>query len=125
MEQPQAFLRLTRRARKEHRCCECLGTIRKGESYTFCSGIWDNEPASFKTCPDCIQLRFQVELTISNNDDGMAFGELMEFIQESKEPEWADAFGKTLRARETRWKLGESSRRLFSFPPGGNSTINT
>lgn len=50
---PSAFWVETPKARKDHKCCECSGTIKAGETYTRYSGIWDGERASYKTCADC------------------------------------------------------------------------
>jgi hypothetical protein len=126
MEYPQAFNRITRRARKEHRCCECLGIIRKKETYCYCSGIWDSRPDSFKTCNDCVLLRFQIELTLPRAwDEGLAIGEVLEWLQEAQGPEvegFCDALGQIMTMRKSKWKLGESSRRLFSFTPGETLT---
>jgi hypothetical protein len=46
-----------RRARREHRCCECDGTIKVGDTYEYVSGVWDNQGASFKTCLACAGIR--------------------------------------------------------------------
>ena len=40
-----------------HKCCECNREILHGEQYEYISGIWDGEPASYKTCLDCKSLR--------------------------------------------------------------------
>lgn len=53
MEQPQAFIQTTRKARKLHKCCECLSSIKQGDSYYYSSGIWDSRPYSFKQCITC------------------------------------------------------------------------
>lgn len=54
---PKAFSRVERKARKDHKCCECRRTIEKGEKYFYESGIWDHGPDSFKTCQECYQIR--------------------------------------------------------------------
>ena len=46
-----------RKARKEHKCCECNRTILKGEVYRDESGIWEGKPDCFKTCKDCLSVR--------------------------------------------------------------------
>ena len=55
---PDVYSRTIRKARKEHRCCECGDWIRVGERYEYitalypdCSG-WDE----FKTCLPCANL---------------------------------------------------------------------
>ncbi len=46
-----------RKARIEHKCCECHGIIKRGETYNYHHGVWDGEGASFKVCVDCETLR--------------------------------------------------------------------
>lgn len=65
-----------RTARKAHKCCECRDTIQPGEQYRYESGIWDGEPASFKTCLDCLDLRNQFCC------DGWEYGRVREMIRE-------------------------------------------
>lgn len=48
---------VTRRARKEHVCCECRKPIAKGQLYEYISGVWDGRPDSFKTCLLCVEIR--------------------------------------------------------------------
>lgn len=116
MEYPQAFQSTKRKARKEHRCCECLGTIRKGETYTYVSGIWDSRPSDYKTCPDCTLLRFQIDLTTGPDwEDGICIGGLLEWLQEAETPEFHRAFGDILKTRQTRWKLSDYSKKLFNI----------
>lgn len=49
-EEPSVFIQHDRKARKEHKCCECGKTIEKGETYVVSSGIWDGKPDRFKQC---------------------------------------------------------------------------
>ena len=44
-------------ARKDHRCCECLGEIKKGDKYEVSSGIADGEWFRYKTCLPCSRIR--------------------------------------------------------------------
>ena len=45
------------RARKEHRCCECGGSIAVGEQYQLSSQLADGEGwRTFKLCEACIYL---------------------------------------------------------------------
>ena len=73
---PECMTTVWRKARKEHRCCECYRTIEKGEKYQYISGIWDGAPSSFKTCRQCAQIR---------DDYGCCayFGDLREYIWDS------------------------------------------
>lgn len=54
---PSCHKEIIRTARKEHKCCECYKKIVPGEQYEYISGIWDGEPAAYKTCLDCKSLR--------------------------------------------------------------------
>lgn len=49
-----------RRAAKDHKCCECSGTIRKGENYEHVAGLWEGQWSTFHTCADCIPVRCEV-----------------------------------------------------------------
>ncbi len=44
------------KARRDHTCCECHGTIAAGEKYRSCWGVWDGEAATYRTCGDCLDL---------------------------------------------------------------------
>ena len=49
------FYRSTRPvARKEYKCCECGGAIRRGERYERVNGVWDGGMSTFKTCLYCL-----------------------------------------------------------------------
>lgn len=71
-EQPEWCHARFCKARKEHRCCECGETIRKGERFEYTSGKWDGEIQAFKTCAYCADLR----VTLQGKVDGIAFGDL-------------------------------------------------
>ena len=47
-------------ARKQHRCGECHKVIEIKEIYTYESGIYDDTPFHFKTCNNCVSMRFLV-----------------------------------------------------------------
>lgn len=55
--QPSAFKQQTRKARKSHKCCECHQEISIGEKYDYVSGIWEDNPDSYKTCMSCLAVR--------------------------------------------------------------------
>lgn len=57
LEMPSAIKQINRRARKEHKCCECRSVIKKGETYEYISGIWEGKPNSYKTCKSCVEIR--------------------------------------------------------------------
>ncbi len=67
-EIPQAFMSQKRKARKNHRCCECFGIISASETYNYYSGIWDSTPDSFKTCEQCQKLGDEIMKDDPYND---------------------------------------------------------
>lgn len=49
---------IDRKARKDHKCCECQRTILKGETYESVSGLWrESGFDTFKTCGHCVAAR--------------------------------------------------------------------
>ncbi len=74
-------------ARKAHRCCECRRVIAVGERYEFCSGIWDSEPNSYKTCAQCALLRTGAQrFVVDAWDCGPCFMELFEWLSDRDVP---------------------------------------
>jgi hypothetical protein len=101
-EVPECFRRTQRVARKDHHCCECRGWIRRGEKYTYLSGIWGGEPGDYKVCPDCIQLRFEYDLAhpTQDYDELPAIGGLGYCIYESDDRELIQKFNETKKKRQ-------------------------
>jgi hypothetical protein len=54
---PSVMRKEQRKAKKEHRCCECGRTIRSGETYEYVWGVWDGSAGTYKTCSHCVALR--------------------------------------------------------------------
>lgn len=77
---PEAFQVMTRKAKKQHKCCECHQQINIGDEYEYSSGIWGGEPHSFKTCKTCAAIR--EEYRAETNED-VCFGELRNHISET------------------------------------------
>lgn len=101
-EFPEAYTHKLRKARKEHKCNECFGLIKKGENYHYHSGIWDHEPADFKICLDCESLRSDINKTIKDWDDKIPFSCLFEFVSACNEPDWIVRFVASMIKREAR-----------------------
>ncbi len=51
------FNKETRKARKEHTCCECLQIIHKREKYLASCGKYDSNFFSDKTCAICDEIK--------------------------------------------------------------------
>lgn len=98
-EMPSVYACDRPKARKEHRCCECRGTIQVGEKYRKHHGIWDGSAADYKVCEDCETLREEVDAEIAHREDCTAFGELYETVFESRELKWITRYMNTQRKR--------------------------
>ena len=84
MYRPQAFKQTNRKARKQHKCCECSLAINPGDTYSYSSGIWDSQPLSFKLCNSCESI-FKVANNFAVNYDYdyefyPSFGGLREWV---------------------------------------------
>ena len=64
-----------RRARKEHKCCECKEIINPGDRYAYTFLIFEGEPHTFKRCSFCAE---EVARLLRDNDhmNGLVPGEL-------------------------------------------------
>lgn len=106
-DMPTAFKQKNRKARKQHKCCECHHEINIGEHYEYSSGIWDGEPSSYKTCASCVEVR-DIYVSLPENET-CCFGELACEISDSYFCEW---FGINEYAEQTGTKI-ESLIRIF------------
>jgi ASC-1-like (ASCH) protein len=50
---PTFYERKIVNGRKEHRCSECLRTIKKGEQHEYAKGLWEGDFSQFRTCQTC------------------------------------------------------------------------
>ena len=71
-----------RRARVEHRCCECGRTICPGETYEHVAGKSDGRIWTAKTCTECVEIRAALVC------GSWVYGDLWEAIQEEVFPAW-------------------------------------
>jgi hypothetical protein len=78
---PSVYSCEVRKARKEHKCCECNRTIKIRYRYQMFKGIWDGKAARFKTCNPCALLRDEIAQD-SYDHEAPAFGELGEYARE-------------------------------------------
>jgi len=102
VEYPEVAKDTEPKARKEHKCCECGGKIYKGEKYVLTKGIWDGEPATYKTCRDCYNLREKIIR------DGMSEFYYTELREDAKEvPEDFLAFIAIQNARQAEFDRGD------------------
>ena len=72
--QASAFWGQVRKARVEHTCSECGETIVVCQQYEYARGIWDNSPATFKTCLPCCEIRESLFC------DGFLYGDIWEAV---------------------------------------------
>ena len=76
-------------ARKHHECgepfCRRTRNIRPGQVYMRAWGVWGGEAATHKRCERCARLYNRASrLTEDPIEDGPAFGELLEWLQEAR-----------------------------------------
>ena len=72
-DRPDAYSERVRKARKDHRCCACRETIRKGDRYFYTSGIWDGRPESYKHCIRCMEMLRWLEALADDPPAELAF----------------------------------------------------
>lgn len=85
MEMPSVYACDERKARKDHKCCECRGIISKGEVYFYHHGIWDGQAESFKICSDCEVLKTEIDKDVKEDDEKTAFTGLYSSVFERGE----------------------------------------
>ena len=85
-EIPECYGYENRKARKQHTCCECLGTIQPGERYHYHHGVWDGEAMSYKVCADCEALRADLDRD-TPHDECTPFEGLVDSVMGSGNPE--------------------------------------
>jgi len=71
-ETADIWVEVKRRARKVHRCSECRGEIKKGETYTRISSLYDGRWTTSKQCEDCTVIVCDLGKAFSEN--GMCRG---------------------------------------------------
>ena len=81
-EVPSCYVKEVIRARKDHKCCECHGWIRRGEHYHKHHGVWDGSGFTFKVCIECDLLRTDIDKDVSIVEERTAFGQLTESVFE-------------------------------------------
>ena len=82
-ELPSVYSDQMVKAAKPHRCCECNRTITPGEMYQRYKGCWDGKWAMYKTCVDCLDLRFEMFALYQQYEEGIEFGNLQEYVREA------------------------------------------
>ena len=79
---PEAVLIKNRKARKEHKCCECHSIIKVTEVYRQTSGIWEGEAYSFRQCIACAEISDMVWKLDILEDEGPSFGDLKSWVRD-------------------------------------------
>ena len=80
-EIPSVFSDTVRKARREHKCCECRRAIKIGEQYHLSKGCWEGKWDEYKTCMDCQDLREEIG-GLYRSDEWPPFGTLSECAYE-------------------------------------------
>lgn len=85
---PTLFSHSTRKARKEHECCECHKFIIVGDTYEECKGLWEGRWETYRWCSACDVIRHKVfAVAAPYGIDDLAFGELLETWKEISDDE--------------------------------------
>lgn len=66
------------KAAKDHRCCECGGVIKRGETHEAFRGLWDGGWHTYRTCADCLHIRCETGCSCYE------FGDLGEVVRGSE-----------------------------------------
>lgn len=77
---PEFYKQVWKKANKEHKCCECGYTIKKGEVYEHVSGKWEGDVGSFKTCERCVDLRDSLGDCYEHRGLFEDYGEQMDYV---------------------------------------------
>ena len=85
-EMPDVFDCKLVKARKQHRCCECLDDILPGQEHYYSSGLWDGEWQNFRQCAECHELVRSIMSDLPYGE-GVPFGELAEFMDPQDSPQ--------------------------------------
>ncbi len=99
-EMPSCTKVIERKARKNHKCCECREVINKGDKYTYLSGIWNGEPADFKQCQKCVLL-IEEAWALSQDfgfmpDEGPPLGEFLGWVADYGEQDGSNPMKEAL-----------------------------
>ncbi len=76
---PEFYFATTRKARKDHKCCECRGLIAKGQEYEAFTSKYDGRVSTEKTCYACADIRS----VYSCGELSPAFGEMWNAFHET------------------------------------------
>lgn len=68
-----------RKARKEHICRDCRGTIKAGEIYRYHHGVFDGSGFSDKVCVECDEMRKEFNRDLPT-DEQICVGQLYEAV---------------------------------------------
>jgi len=82
VEMPSIYSDTVRKARREHKCCECGQIIKIGDRYHLFKGCWEGRWGEYKTCMECDEIKDEV-LSLYRCDEVPAFGELREWAREA------------------------------------------
>lgn len=79
-EAPSCMFQKIRKARIDHKCCECFCVIHKGQNYLYTSGVWGGAGQSFKQCIDCHEIMMSASSISESEDEQPCFGMLADWF---------------------------------------------
>lgn len=81
-------------ARKPHICCECFITINAGEKYQYCTGVFEGDPYTVKTCLECAEIRKQANQDAQDDYECIPFGGLRHYLEDELRERFMDQWNK-------------------------------
>lgn len=82
-ELPAVFRQQDLKAKKRHRCCECGGTIFKGERYEKNTGLWAGRWDTYNRCLPCVNYcKILSSHDIEDDCGGIPFGCMWDMISD-------------------------------------------
>ena len=100
----------TRRARKEHRCSQCEGTIAAGEPYAIYHTLFEGAWHDYKQCIDCEHMISDICRGL-RDDEGPAFEGLLEDVMDGDDIEIKTRMLEIMRRRKSPEKAKQALER--------------
>lgn len=100
-ESPVVYRSESRRANRQHICCECRGKIFRGETYHHFTGLWDGRWDTYKTCLVCDGLRNEINSTIKDYENLVPLSGLLDYIFDGKDHKMMRIFVDNMNCHDT------------------------
>lgn len=108
-----------RKAKKEHKCDECLRTIHSGEIYTNTFMVCEGSAATFHSCAHCEIAESWLITNCGGYLSGGVYEDIEEHVHEYAHPSIRRGLLRLVIGLRRQWKLfhGEGLMRIPPLPP--------